>query len=316
MTFESVRNNPELCEQVKAYCREKWEKVSGVFARTADRSVSAEQFPQTWVMLMKTPEGTRVTGFYQLEEKDRLTIHTELTPFITTLFVDPGMRGGKGFGEMILNHARGVLGSMGYDTAYLCTDHIGYYEQYGFEEIGLDLTDYGQPTKVYITDTLGDFRYEVFDRKHPMPDHTRLAVYGLQHEVQDNPAFLLWFLKNASVTGQYPKFFTVTAFRGERVAGAVNAMRSPEDSRSWYIGDLIVAEDCRGQGIADKMIRKVLTRIGRCAAGGETVCSYIEKDNEASRNLHRKLGFEDTGELKPFGELRFGENMTTWIREI
>ena len=160
MTFESVRNNPELCEQVKAYCREKWEKVSGVFARTADRSVSAEQFPQTWVMLMKTPEGTRVTGFYQLEEKDRLTIHTELTPFITTLFVDPGMRGGKGFGEMILNHARGVLGSMGYDTAYLCTDHIGYYEQYGFEEIGLDLTDYGQQTKVYITDTLGDLRYE------------------------------------------------------------------------------------------------------------------------------------------------------------
>ena len=39
MTFESVRNNPELCEQVKAYCREKWEKVSGSFARTADRSV-------------------------------------------------------------------------------------------------------------------------------------------------------------------------------------------------------------------------------------------------------------------------------------
>ena len=32
--------------------------------------------------------------------------------------------------------------------------------------------------------------------------------------------------------------------------------------------------------------------------------------------MHRKLGFEDTGELKPFGELCFGENMTTWIREI
>ena len=122
MTFESVRNNPELCEQVKDYCREKWEKVSGIFAQTADRSVGAEQFPQTWVMLVTSPEGTRVKGFYQLEEKDRLTIHTGLTPFITTLFVDPGMRGGKGFGEMILNHARGVLGSMGYDTAYLCTD--------------------------------------------------------------------------------------------------------------------------------------------------------------------------------------------------
>ena len=100
------------------------------------------------------------------------------------------------------------------------------------------------------------------------------------------------------------------------MAGAVNAMRSPEDPQSWYIGDLIVAEGCRRQGIADKMIRKALIRIGRCAAGGETVCSYIEKGNEASGRLHRKLGFEDTGELRPFGDLCFRENITTWFRKI
>ncbi len=53
---------------------------------------------------------------------------------LTAIFIDPKARGGQHYGETALNHALETLGSMGYDTAYLQTDHIGYFEKYGFNE--------------------------------------------------------------------------------------------------------------------------------------------------------------------------------------
>ena len=70
MKFISLKDNPDLCEKVKNYCREKWEKVSVPFARTADLSLTAEKLPQTWVLLDEygTEDGKPlIAGFYQLE---------------------------------------------------------------------------------------------------------------------------------------------------------------------------------------------------------------------------------------------------------
>lgn len=38
---------------------------------------------------------------------------------------------------------------MGYNNLYLATEHIGLYEKFGFEEIGLGLYLWGAPTKLY-----------------------------------------------------------------------------------------------------------------------------------------------------------------------
>ena len=54
---------------------------------------------------------------------------------------------------MLLDHARYEAAKLGFDKLYLTTDHIGYYEKYGFREIGLDLYDWGRPTKIYESGT-------------------------------------------------------------------------------------------------------------------------------------------------------------------
>lgn len=150
MKIVSVSGNYALCERVKDYCKEKWEKVYGCFAECADKSVTAELLPQTWVALGSED---RIIGFYQLSEREYITRKDEFTPFITSLFVDPIMRGGLGMGETLLNHARCEAAKLGFDKVYLTTDHIGYYEKYGFREIGLDMYDWGRPTKLYEADT-------------------------------------------------------------------------------------------------------------------------------------------------------------------
>lgn len=180
MKFISLKDNPDLCEKVKNYCRGKWEKVSEQFALTADMSLTAEKLPQTRVLLDEHGAGEGkplIAGFYQLEESDHLTSRAELTPFITTLFIDPEYRGrDAGFAGAALEHAKSVLGAMGYDTVYLTTDHIGYYEKFGFREIGLDITDYGSPTKIYSADTYTGIRDDFRQQQDNMGE---IPVNGL-----------------------------------------------------------------------------------------------------------------------------------------
>ena len=63
------------------------------------------------------------------------------------------------------------------------------------------------------------------------------------------------------------------------------------------------------------MLRKGFEKILRTANGGEFVYAYIEEENEPSKALHKSLGFEDTGELRPFSRFMFADEETTRIKK-
>lgn len=69
MVFFSVKDNAVPCDRVKEYCRERWNQVFSGFAETADRSIDANGFPQTWVIMeQRLNEGIPgIIGFYQLD---------------------------------------------------------------------------------------------------------------------------------------------------------------------------------------------------------------------------------------------------------
>lgn len=315
MKIVSISGDPALCERVKKYCKEKWRKVYGCFAECADKSVAAEFLPQTWVALGSKD---KITGFYQLSEYDLIKRKNEFTPFITSLYVDPIMRGGFGAGKTLLDHARYEAARLGFDKLYLTTDHIGYYEKYGFREIGLDLYDWGRPTKLYEADTYGDIRFEIYSKACPKPDrlHIELAKYR-GWDIGDNPAVLLHSMKYCSFPEEYAgKWFTVAAFNGNDIAGAVNFMRSTDDPLNWYIGGLSVRDDLRRRKIALRMVSKGLDIIRSRSNGGEFVYAYIDRDNAASSALFKKLGFYDSGEARPFADLIHSDSETTYILNI
>ncbi|MNI91549.1 hypothetical protein D3C73_1492310 [compost metagenome] len=43
---------------------------------------------------------------------------------------------------------------LGFKRVYLTSCEIGYYEKYGFREVGLTTYTWGRPTKVYEHDTI------------------------------------------------------------------------------------------------------------------------------------------------------------------
>ncbi len=313
MKIVSLKEHPELLEQALICCTMHWSAVHDSFRRTAEESITADILPQTW-LLTGGMDSSEILGFYQLVENDGLTRNTELSPFVATLFILPQYRAGQGFGELLLTHAKYEAARLGYDRLYICTDHIGYYERYGFREIGLDTAVWGAACKLYRCDTPTEIALRIFDKHHPKSDDIHLALALSRWNIsEDNPALLLHQLKYTCFPESHEgKWHQVIAFYRHDIVGAVNFMRDSDNVLRWYLGDLFVIPEYRRSGIARRLILRGLDEIRTAASGGEYIHSYIEGDNYASQELHRSLGFNNLEKIVPFGTLIFSENNTTW----
>lgn len=145
----SIKECPEHREAFITYISESWPAVKNVAILQMEESLAtANTLPLTFLML----KDDRIIGFYQLNEQEYL-VRKDLSPWIGPLFVDKSERG-QGLGAVLLQHARLTAGGLGYEKVYLTTDHIQYYEKYGFREIGLSNFEWGRPSKIYEHDTM------------------------------------------------------------------------------------------------------------------------------------------------------------------
>ena len=94
----------------------------------------------------------RVYGWEGSIKKEEI-MSNELSPWITPLLVHPDERGNR-YGKLLLEYARKDARRLGYKIVYLTTGEIGYYEKYGFREVGLTTFTWGRPTKVYETEAI------------------------------------------------------------------------------------------------------------------------------------------------------------------
>lgn len=158
----SLRDHPEKEEECRELLLEHFNEFTA--GHPAQVLASTEVFPQGYFML----KNNRVIGWVGLHEKEVVTgrvygwegsiakeevLSDDLSPWITPLLVHPDERGNH-YGKLLLEYARKEAGRLGFKTVYLTTDHIGYYEKYGFREVGLTTFTWGRPTKVYEHDII------------------------------------------------------------------------------------------------------------------------------------------------------------------
>ena len=160
--IKSLRDHPERVDECRDLLLEHFNEFTS--NHPAEILASAEPLPQGYFML-KNDRVIGWTGLHKHEvvsgkvygwegsiEKDEI-LSEELSPWITPLLVHPDERGNR-YGKMLLEHARKEAGRLGFKIVYLTTGEIGYYEKYGFREVGLTTFTWGRPTKVYEHDTL------------------------------------------------------------------------------------------------------------------------------------------------------------------
>ncbi len=83
-----------------------------------------------WGELYLMMDGEKLVSFVTLTGMDAVR-DENLTPWCGFVFTQPEYRGHR-YAGLLLTHAERRAAQMGYKKLYICTDHVGLYEKYGY----------------------------------------------------------------------------------------------------------------------------------------------------------------------------------------
>lgn len=148
MRIISVRENPEIKEKAIQYFQSKWASESSLMVYDdciSNSILTTNPLPQ-WYLLV---DGDVIIGCAGLITNDFIS-RMDLYPWICALYIEQDYRGNS-YGALLLDKAKEDAKKAGFTHAYLCTDHIGYYEKYGFTYLGLGYHPWGESSRIYMT---------------------------------------------------------------------------------------------------------------------------------------------------------------------
>ena len=103
-----------------------------------------------WGHIYLLMDGENLVSFLTLTGQDAVRDET-MTPWIGFVFTAPDYRGHRYAGKLMAcaeNQAR----DMGYGKVYICTDHVGLYEKYGYTYLENRVDFWGDDTRVLYKD--------------------------------------------------------------------------------------------------------------------------------------------------------------------
>ena len=140
----SIREHPDYFNRAVDYFSSKWGIYRKIYEDSISDSLVTESPTPRWYMLIK---GDNIIGSYGLIENDFM-VRKDLTPWLCALYVEESERC-KGFGGTLLEHGRTEAARLGFSKVYLCTDHVGFYERYGWHFFGMEASEFGGDTRGY-----------------------------------------------------------------------------------------------------------------------------------------------------------------------
>ncbi len=143
--YITLLEKPELKEEAAAWFHSKWGVPKEAYLACMDAYVS-HQTPYGWYVCLwggKIVAGLGVIGNDFHDRKD-------LTPNVCAVYTEQAHRK-QGIAGKLLNMVVADLKAQGISPVYLVTDHIGFYERYGWEFLCMVQGD-GEPdqTRMYI----------------------------------------------------------------------------------------------------------------------------------------------------------------------
>lgn len=142
----SIRENPEYKDISIKYIQGIWanEKSMKVYEDCITNCITTLRPLPQWYLLM---DKNKVIGCAGLITNDFIS-RMDLYPWISSLYIEKEYRG-NAYGNILLEQAKTDAKKNGFSNLYLCTDHIGFYEHYGFEYIGTGYHPWGESSRIY-----------------------------------------------------------------------------------------------------------------------------------------------------------------------
>jgi GNAT superfamily N-acetyltransferase len=145
MKVISIRENPEYKDQAIRYFQRKWQSVLPViYDDCINHCISSVNPLPQWYLLEK--EGA-IIGCAGLITNDFIS-RMDLYPWICAVYVEEAHRGNN-YASLLIEKAKTDAKEAGLKHVYLSTDHIGYYEKFGFVYIGQGYHPWGDESRIY-----------------------------------------------------------------------------------------------------------------------------------------------------------------------
>ncbi|MCC8146763.1 MAG: GNAT family N-acetyltransferase [Bacteroidales bacterium] len=145
MRVISVRENPEYKDDAIEYISSKWPSVSRViYEDSIVHSLKTTRPLPQWYLLEKESEIIGCAGLITNDFISRM----DLYPWLCALFIEEEQRGNE-YSSLLMEKAKTDSKNMGFDNLYLSTEHIGFYEKYGFRYIGQGYHPWGESSRIY-----------------------------------------------------------------------------------------------------------------------------------------------------------------------
>lgn len=146
MEVISVREKSEFAEDAIKYFQEKWASESSmmVYHDCITNCIDSPSPLPQWYLLL---DGSKIIGCAGLITNDFIS-RMDLYPWFCALYIDPDYRK-NAYGSLLIEKGKRDAAKMGFKNMYLCSDHKGYYEHYGFERIGTGYHPWGETSGIF-----------------------------------------------------------------------------------------------------------------------------------------------------------------------
>lgn len=146
MHVESVRENPRITQDAIKYIQSKWANPNSlkVCEDCISNCINSNNGLPQWYLLL---DQDKIIGCAGLITNDFIS-RMDLFPWLCALYIDNKYRGNN-YAKLLIDKAIIDSKLAGYSNLYLCTDHIGYYEKFGFTYLAQGYHPWGEESRIY-----------------------------------------------------------------------------------------------------------------------------------------------------------------------
>lgn len=145
MRIISIREDKTYKDIAISYISSKWSSVPKVvYEDSIGHCIDSPNPLPQWYLLEKDSEIIGCAGLITNDFVSRM----DLWPWLCALYIEEKYRGNN-YASYLLEKAKEDSIRLGFDSLYLTTEHIGYYEKYGFTYIGQGYHPWNEESRIY-----------------------------------------------------------------------------------------------------------------------------------------------------------------------